>query len=104
MRGPGFVRRDPVLIQQLQPGNGRDSLRRWTRYGDPHVAVPRHGPSWGWSPIEDRAWRILESHDDKAWSYVDATSFALMEHEQTNKMFAFDRDFALLIVPDAGKR
>jgi predicted nucleic acid-binding protein len=43
--------------------------------------------------IDDEAWAILESHADKSWSYVDASSFALMEREGTNEAFAFDRHF-----------
>jgi predicted nucleic acid-binding protein len=43
--------------------------------------------------LEDRAWSILSSHDDKQWSYVDATSFALMEREGTDEAFAYDSDF-----------
>lgn len=44
-------------------------------------------------PVEDTAWSILESHADKPWSYVDASSFALMESEGTAEAFAFDRHF-----------
>lgn len=44
--------------------------------------------------MEDEAWSILVSHRDKSWSYVDATSFALMEREQINEAFAFDHHFA----------
>lgn len=44
--------------------------------------------------LEEVAWGILESHQDKSWSYVDATSFALMEHEGIEEAFAFDRHFA----------
>ncbi|CAN5173113.1 MAG: type II toxin-antitoxin system VapC family toxin [Euzebyales bacterium] len=43
--------------------------------------------------VEDEAWSIIVAHQDKAWSYVDATSFALMEREGTDEAFAFDRDF-----------
>jgi predicted nucleic acid-binding protein len=43
--------------------------------------------------IEDDAWALLESHPDKNWSYVDATSFALMTREGTNVAFALDRHF-----------
>jgi uncharacterized protein len=53
--------------------------------------------------LEDQAWSILESHADKRWSYVDATSFALMEREATSEAFAFDRDFiqrGLTVIPD----
>jgi len=44
-------------------------------------------------PTDEEAWSILESHTDKTWSYVDASSFALMEREGTAEAFAFDRHF-----------
>lgn len=44
-------------------------------------------------PTEERAWEILELHDDKRWSYVDATSFALLERDGSNEAFAFDAHF-----------
>ena len=53
-------------------------------------------------PVEEQAWSILESHADKSWSYVDATSFALMEREGISEAFAFDHHFAqrgLTLVP-----
>jgi predicted nucleic acid-binding protein len=43
--------------------------------------------------IEDRAWEILEGHDDKRWSYVDATSFALLERGGESEAFALDAHF-----------
>ncbi|MGH2793972.1 MAG: type II toxin-antitoxin system VapC family toxin [Actinomycetota bacterium] len=52
--------------------------------------------------LEDRAWSILEAHDDKRWSYVDATSFALMDQEGASEAFSFDRDFVqrgLSVIP-----
>ncbi len=52
--------------------------------------------------VEEEAWRILESHADKSWSYVDASSFALMASEGVDEAFAFDRDFAqrgLRVIP-----
>lgn len=44
--------------------------------------------------IEEEAWQILESHGDKKWTYVDATSFALMRREGTSEAFTFDQNFA----------
>jgi uncharacterized protein len=44
--------------------------------------------------LDDEAWATLESHTDKQWSYVDATSFALMEREGIDTALAFDRHFA----------
>lgn len=52
--------------------------------------------------LERDAWEILESHEDKEWSYVDATSFALMQREGIHEAFAFDHHFAqrgLKVVP-----
>lgn len=43
--------------------------------------------------IEQAAWTILESHSDKRWSFVDATSFALIERESIDTAFAFDHHF-----------
>jgi predicted nucleic acid-binding protein len=43
--------------------------------------------------IEEDAWKILEDHDDKRWSYVDATSFALIERDGTSEAFALDGHF-----------
>jgi uncharacterized protein len=52
--------------------------------------------------VEDAAWEILESHEDKQWSYVDAVSFALMEREGISTAFAFDEHFrqrGLAVIP-----
>jgi len=54
-------------------------------------------------PIEERAWEILERHEDKRWSYVDATSFALVERDGVSDAFAFDAHFAqrgLRVLPE----
>jgi uncharacterized protein len=53
-------------------------------------------------PTEERAWEILEQHADKRWSYVDATSFALLERDGGSEAFAFDGHFnqrGLHVVP-----
>lgn len=44
--------------------------------------------------VEEDAWEILERHRDKRWSYVDATSFALIERDGGGEAFAFDTHFA----------
>lgn len=44
--------------------------------------------------VESEAWSILERHGDKRWSYVDATSFALIERDGGGEAFAFDAHFA----------
>jgi predicted nucleic acid-binding protein len=52
--------------------------------------------------VEEAAWEILERHGDKRWSYVDATSFALIERDGGGEAFAFDAHFGqrgLRLVP-----
>jgi len=41
---------------------------------------------------EERAEEILLEHDDKSYSYVDATSFAVMERLGVEVAFEFDED------------
>lgn len=44
--------------------------------------------------IDERAWHWLRRHDERAYSYVDATSFELMRRERIAEALAFDGDFA----------
>ncbi len=43
--------------------------------------------------IEDEAWAWLRVHDERAYSFVDATSFALMRKLRITDALAFDGDF-----------
>ena len=42
---------------------------------------------------EERAWEILRTYADQNFSYVDATTFAVMERLNLTRAFAFDRHF-----------
>jgi uncharacterized protein len=44
--------------------------------------------------LEDEAWRWLRVHDERPYSFVDATSFALMRKLRIGEALAFDGDFA----------
>lgn len=44
--------------------------------------------------VEDQAWEWLTRHDERAYSFVDATSFALMRKRKLANAFAFDGDFS----------
>ena len=44
--------------------------------------------------LERQAYQILHRYAEHPFSYVDATSFALMRHEGIRYAFAFDADFA----------
>jgi len=46
------------------------------------------------SALEDDAWAWLRIHDERPYSFVDATSFALMRKLRISKALAFDGDFA----------
>ncbi len=43
--------------------------------------------------IDERAWEWLRQRDERAYSYVDATSFEIMRRERILEAFAFDADF-----------
>jgi uncharacterized protein len=44
--------------------------------------------------LEDRAWAWLREHDERAYSFVDATSFALMRSMKIKDALAFGGDFS----------
>jgi uncharacterized protein len=44
--------------------------------------------------VEDEAWAWLRRHDERPFSFVDATSFALMRKLRLREALAFDGDFA----------
>ena len=44
--------------------------------------------------LEDDAVRWLRRHDERAYSFVDASSFALMRAMQIREALTFDADFA----------
>lgn len=43
---------------------------------------------------EEDAWRWLERHDERPYSFVDATSFATMRRMRIAEALAFDGDFS----------
>ncbi|MCA1844587.1 MAG: PIN domain-containing protein [Actinobacteria bacterium] len=43
---------------------------------------------------EDQAWEWLRRHDERGYSFVDATSFAVMRRRRLRTALAFDGDFA----------
>jgi len=45
-------------------------------------------------PTERESWRWLRRHDERRYSFVDATSFALMRRRRIREALAFDGDFA----------
>ncbi len=46
------------------------------------------------SEQSDHAWAWLRRHDERVYSYVDATSFRVMKDRRLREALAFDSDFA----------
>ena len=46
------------------------------------------------STIDERAWEWLARHDERPYSYVEATSFEIMRRERITEALAFDGDFS----------
>ena len=44
--------------------------------------------------LEEEAWAWLRRHDERPYSFVDATSFAVMRRHRLRDALAFDGDFA----------
>ena len=65
---------------------GGDVARRWLLGNAWPV-------EWVAEADEERARRIIAQHVDKTFSYVDATSFAVMERRGIRTAFAFDPHF-----------
>jgi predicted nucleic acid-binding protein len=52
---------------------------------------------------EERAWEIFCKYSDQDFSFVDCTSFAVIERMKLSAAFAFDRHFSVMkfaVVPD----
>jgi len=43
--------------------------------------------------LESEAWSWLRRHDERVYSFVDATSFAVMRRRRIREALAFDGDF-----------
>lgn len=46
------------------------------------------------SEQENKAWDWLRKHDERTYSFVDATSFQVMRDRRLREALAFDQDFA----------
>lgn len=56
--------------------------------------IPRLGLAFVSAELEAQALRWLRRHDEREYSFVDATSFALMRSLRIKEALAFDGDFA----------
>ncbi len=92
--------RGPLRTSNLVVGETWTWLRR--RAGHEHalsfVTMLRHSPRVSVahvdSTVDERAWEWLARHDERQYSYVDATSFEIMRRERITEALAFDGDFS----------
>jgi predicted nucleic acid-binding protein len=89
-----------LVTSNLVIGETWTFLRRRTGY---RFAVSWLDTTWSYahrlrveridSDLEDKAWTWLRVHDERPYSFVDATSFALMRKLRISDALAFDGDF-----------
>jgi len=54
---------------------------------------------WSIEAIEDHAVEILKKYKDQDFSYVDATSFAIIKKYDIDNAFAYDNHFLVMGIP-----
>lgn len=92
--------RGPLRTSNLVAGETWTWLRRRAGHADAvrFTAMLRQSPRVSMafidSNVDERAWDWLARHDERAYSYVDATSFEIMRRERITEALAFDGDFS----------
>jgi predicted nucleic acid-binding protein len=91
--------RGPVRTSSLVMGETWTWLRRRAghdaalRFAESIAASARVSIAAVDETIDERAWQWLRRHDERAYSYVDATSFEIMRRERIAEALAFDGGF-----------
>ena len=70
--------------------SGHETASRWLAL---HGTSRRLNTQFVSPEQEQAAWRWLAKHDERAYSFVDATSFAVMRSLKVREALAFDGDF-----------
>ena len=91
---------EPLVTSTQVRGESWTFIRR--RYGHPMAVnfleslqrTRRVGTVLLTEEIEEQALGWLRRHEERAYSFVDATSFALMRSLRVTRALAFDEDFA----------
>lgn len=89
-----------LVTSSLVRGEVWTLLRRWgghtkaVEFLDRLERTPRLRVEFVDEKLEREAQRWLRRHDERPYSFVDATSFALMKRLRIKEALAFDGDFA----------
>jgi predicted nucleic acid-binding protein len=90
----------PLVTSNHVRGETWTFLRRRSGHGaavdflDAVRSSPRVEVMFANDGVEDDALRWLRRHDEREYSFVDATSFAIMRARRIREALAFDGDFA----------
>jgi predicted nucleic acid-binding protein len=77
-----------TLLRLRRTSHGRALALLDAVQGSPRVEVAAVDPG-----DEARAWAWLRAHDERVYSFVDATSFVIMRRRRLQEALAFDGDF-----------
>lgn len=94
-RGPGALMTSDQVVGETwtflrrKAGHG-DALRFYDALEKSDLVTIRHIDE----DLVAEAWRWLRRHDERPYSFVDATSFALMRRLRLREALAYDGDFA----------
>ena len=93
------IARAPLLTTNHVVGETWTFLRRRAghtaarRFVDAATRSPRLAIEHASAAVESEAWDWLQRHDERPYSFVDATSFAAMRRRRLTEALAFDGDF-----------
>lgn len=90
--------REPVLVTNHVAGETWTFLRRRAGHRAAMTALAVFRSQRAYlvhveAHHEDEAWKWLGRHDERPYSFVDATSFAVMRSRRIREALAFDDDF-----------
>ena len=91
--------REPLLTTNHVVGETWTFLRRRAGHGaalrfiEAAMRSPRLAIEHVTEPLEAEAWTWLRRHDERVYSFVDATSFVSMRRRRIAEALAFDGDF-----------
>ncbi len=93
------AQREPVVVTNHVAGETWTYLRRRAGHGPAMAALAvfrsaRVRLMHVEGAVETEAWSWLARHDEREYSFVDATSFALMRRLRVREALAFDGDFS----------
>ncbi len=93
------AQREPVVVTNHVAGETWTYLRRRAGHGPAMAALAvfrsaRVRLMHVEEKAETEAWKWLARHDEREYSFVDATSFVLMRRLRLREALAFDGDFS----------